>query len=167
MTDSPCSGKFGGLPGWREGKLPYSDRERWLASAPRIAGLVAPVAEPISIAKGTPRRVTVRLHANGAQTISLVALEDADIRAAGVAGYIRPIDRSTEKDRYFLTCSGRSCDGLAMTIVIGGQKPVEFILLGSRTGLPPSGQPLLAARPKFARPQYSPDATITMSRVRL
>jgi hypothetical protein len=162
----PLPRRFGGVEEWRQSKLLYSDRERWLASAPPIAGL-SPVAEPIAIAKGSPRRVTVRLHANGAQTVSLVAPEDADIRAAGVPGYIRPIDRSTAKDRYFVTCSGRSCDGLAMTIVIGDRKPVEFIVLGSRAGLPPSGQALLAARPKFARPQYSPDATITMSRVRL
>ena len=167
----PLPHGYGGHQRWKLDKLPYSGRKRWLASAPSITGLVAPVADlvarPSAIVEGRPHTVTVLLHANGAQNISLIAPEDADIRAAGVEGYIRPIDRSTKKERYYLSCSGRTCDGLAMTIVIGNSEPVDFIVLGSRTGLPPSARPLLAGRPRFARPQYSPDATITMSKVRL
>jgi len=54
-----------------------------------------------------------------------------------------------------------------MEIVIGKAGPVEAIVLGSRPGLPASARTLLDARPRHARPQYSPDATVTMSRLRL
>jgi hypothetical protein len=44
---------------------------------------------------------------------------------------------------------------------------MPFTLIGSRRGLPAIAKPLLEQRPRFARPQYSPDATLTISRVAL
>ena len=68
---------------------------------------------------------------------------------------------------YYLTGFGRSCDGLTLQIVAGSDKPIVFTLVGARSGLPDSARPLLAARPKNARPQYLPDQTLTFSRIRL
>ena len=155
---------------WTRGKLAHSDRPRWLQPAPAIAGLAAPAAEaaadPIA-ATGKPRTITVVLRANGADSIGLIAPKEADIRAAGVAGSARPFDRSAKKQKYYLTCFGRSCDGLTLQIVAGNEKPIEFTLVGTRRGLPQSAKPLLAARPVNARPQYLPDQTLTFSRIRL
>ena len=39
--------------------------------------------------------------------------------------------------------------------------------LGTRAQLPPSAAPLLAARPRFARPQYNRDESITLGHVNL
>jgi hypothetical protein len=47
------------------------------------------------------------------------------------------------------------------------QPRVELTLVGSRSGLPQSAQPLIAGRPQFARPQYLPDATLTVAKIRL
>ena len=44
---------------------------------------------------------------------------------------------------------------------------VEFTLAGSRRGLPEVARPLLSDRPRNARPQYAPDSTLTVSRIRL
>jgi hypothetical protein len=44
---------------------------------------------------------------------------------------------------------------------------LPFSLICSRRGLPAIATPLLKQRPRFARPQYSPDATLTISRVAL
>ena len=96
-----------------------------------------------------------------------MAPEDARIRAAGVRGYVRPIDAAAEDGPYIVACSGRSCDGIELTIVQGKTTPTVFTLVGLRSGLPASAQPLLAARPKFARPQYAPDQTIAFARVKL
>jgi hypothetical protein len=158
---------YGRLGQWRWAKLPYSKRERWLSAAPALADMKPPTATPLAIAKGSPRAVKLLLRTNGADSVTLVAPEDADIRSAGVEGFVRPIDRSVKEDKYYLQCFGRSCDGQAMTIVIGNPKPVELTIVGSRSGLPPSAARLVAARPKFARPQYSPDATITVSRLKI
>jgi hypothetical protein len=152
---------------WRWAKLPYSKRERWLSAAPAVTRMSPPTATPIDIAKGRQRIVRLLLRTNGADSVTLVAPENADIRFAGVEGFVRPIDRSVKEDKYYLQCFGRSCDGQAMTILIGNPKPVELTIVGSRSGLPPSAARLIAARPKFARPQYSPDATITVSRLRI
>jgi hypothetical protein len=152
--------------GWRYDTLPYSDRKRWLAPAPAVPGLKPPAIELLG-SRQTPagRIITIRLHPNGAQSVGLIGPKDADIRTAGAAGFIRPVDRSTKNQKYYLTCFGRSCDGLTLQITTGVAQPMGFILVGSRPGLPPAATPLLAARPKNARPQYVPDETVTVSRL--
>jgi hypothetical protein len=152
---------------WRWDKLPYSERKRWVTAAPPIAGLQAPVVQAVSqVQNGGQRTVTVRLQANGSDRISLIAPEDARISSAGVPGYVRPIDMH-EDGKYDIDCFGRSCDGLTLTLVIDQAKPVEFLIAGSRAGLPSAAAPLLAARPRFARPQYSRDETIAFTRAKL
>jgi len=154
---------------WTRGKLPHSERLRWLLPSPAIAGLAGPTAQPEPVSPGTghPRTISVTLRANGADSVGLIAPKDADIRAAGVAGSMRPFDRSAKQQKYYLTCFGRSCDGLTLQIVTGSDKPIEFMLVGARRGLPDSARPLLAARPGNARPQYLPDQTVTFARIRL
>ena len=154
---------------WTRGKLPYSERPRWLAPAPAVSGQIPPVTEPVSqpAAKGQLRTIQLRLHANGADSVALIARKDADIRAAGVDGSMRPFDRSAKKQKYYLTCFGRGCDGLTLKIVAGTEKPIEFTLVGVRRALPSTAGPLIAARPKNARPQYLPDQTLTVSRIKL
>jgi hypothetical protein len=152
---------------WRWDKLPYTDRKRWVTNAAPIAGIQAPVVQAVSqVQNGGQRTVTLRLQANGADRISLIAPEDARIRAAGVPGYIRPIDVH-EDGKYDIDCFGRSCDGLSLIVVIDQTKPVEFLIAGSRAGLPSAAAPLLAARPRLARPQYSRDETIVFTRAKL
>ncbi|MEO8548038.1 MAG: M20/M25/M40 family metallo-hydrolase [Sphingomicrobium sp.] len=165
---APLPERFNAAGKWRLGKLPYSDRKRWLASAPTARGLAAPAIQIVGRrVAGGARRVTVRIQSNGAETVALVAPKDARIVAAGTGAFVRSIDRRAAGDRYVVRCFGRSCDGLAMDIVIAKAGPIDVIVLGSRSGLPASAKPLVGARPRFARPQYSPDATITISRLRL
>jgi hypothetical protein len=152
---------------WRWASLPYSDRRRWVTDAPPIAGIQPPVAQLLSqVQNGGQRTVTLRLKANGADRISLIAPENARIRAAGVPGFIRPID-ARENGKYDVDCFGRSCDGLTLIAVIDQAKPVELTVVGSRPELPPGAAPLLAARPKFARPQYNRDESIVFTRVKV
>ena len=156
---------------WTRGKLAHSDRLRWLAPAPPIAGLTPPTVQlsgrPSPPEKAKPRTIRLVLHANGADSVGLIASKDADIRAAGVAGSMRPFDRSAKAQKYYLTCFGRSCDGMILNIVAGSDKPIEFTLVGAKSGLPASGLPIIAARPNNARPQYLPDQTLTFSKIRL
>jgi hypothetical protein len=152
---------------WKRGELPFSERPRWLASAPADPAAKAPDIELLSqTANGKERTVTVRLVANGNERVELIAPRDARIRSAGTAGFVRPIDQS-EDGKYFINCFGRSCDGAVLQLTIGQLKPVEFFVLGTRIPLPASATPLLKVRPLYARPQYNRDEAIAFARRRL
>jgi hypothetical protein len=164
---APLPAGYADARDWSWGKLPYSEAQRWLAPAPG-ADMKAPAVELVaSIRNGSERTLVVRLRPNGAERMQLIAPKDARIRAAGVRGFVRPIDPAADAGRYAISCSGRSCEGLELTIVQGRTEPTLFTLVGARSGLPPSAQPLAAARPKFARPQYAPDQIVAFTRVRL
>ena len=151
---------------WKRGELPFSERPRWLASAPAGPVAKAPDFQLLSqVATGNERTLTLRLAANGNERVELIAPRDAKIRSAGVPGSVRPIDQS-EDGKYFIDCFGRSCDGAELQLTIGKRKPVGFIILGTRTPLPASAAALLKGRPRYARPQYSRDEAIVFARRR-
>jgi len=152
---------------WDLGKLPYSDRRRWLAPTTSSSGAKAPDIQLLEVVRnGKERAITLKLRANGNERIELIAPKDSTIRAAGVQGFVRPI-QPQESGKYYLDCFGRRCDGLTLMIVAGRPEPIDFLVFGSRPGLPPQAAPLLSARPAFARPQYARDETIAFSRRRL
>ena len=162
---APLPASFGS--GWRRGKLPLGDTIRWIKPAPPDPSSNPPSVKLVSeLRSGNERTLTLRLAANGNDEIELVAPEDARIRSAGVAGFVRPIDQSAE-GKYYLGCSGRSCDGAILQLTTDQPKPIRFLVIGWREGLPASAAPLLRAKPRFARPQYSPSATIVFTRLNL
>ncbi|MEA3046266.1 MAG: hypothetical protein QOJ53_598 [Sphingomonadales bacterium] len=152
---------------WQRTEMPYATRRRWAAPAPAI-----PVAAPmVTLVAQQPveggRRLRLRLAANGAETIGLIAPPEAGLRAAGAASFMRRFGQGAATDKYYLRCIGRACDGAEIDLVVGGVAPVEFTLIGTRSGLPAVAAPLVRARPATARAQYGPDATITVGRIRL
>jgi hypothetical protein len=156
------------LANWHEGKLPFSQRSRALAPAPPLPGIRPPSIQLLeSVASGNERRIRLRLVANGAERITLVAPEEAHIRSAGVAGFVRPISGANSSGRFTITCTGRSCDGTELRIDALSAKPIALTIVGARNGLPASAAPLLRSRPPNARPQYVPDETLTISHVNL
>jgi hypothetical protein len=153
--------------GWKRGELSFGG-ERWLAPAPADArAATAPSVRLVSeLRHGSERTVTLRLGANGNDSIALIAPEDSNIRSAGVEGFVRPIDPS-DRGKYSIGCFGRSCDNLVLEVTMGTTKPIPLIVLGSRAGLPASAEPLLRARPSLARPQYARDESIAFARLKL
>jgi hypothetical protein len=162
---SPPPAAYGRIAHWRWTALPYLDGDRWVADAAPAQGVKPPSIElgPNVIADGN-RAASFRIHANGAAWIVLVGTADSRIAAAGTRDFLRPIDRSA-KGKYYLECSGRSCDGAMMEFVTPVKDRIGFTLIGGRESLPAQAAPLLGARPEFARPQYRPDETLTVSRV--
>jgi hypothetical protein len=153
---------------WRGGKLDFSERTRAIAPAPPFPGIAAPSIQPIEVVRnGAERTVRLRLKANGSERILLVAPAEAQIRMAGVPGFIRPIADEHSSGKYIISCTGRSCDGAELTIDLDDARPVDFTVVGARNGLPPSAESLLRARPRFARPQYVPDETLAVTHVKL
>lgn len=162
---APLPRAFGS--GWKRSKLPFSDRPRWLSPAPGDPAIVAPAIQLVSsVRNGDERTVSVRIAANGSDSIALVGPPDAKIRSAGIQGFVRPIDQ-TQDGRYSISCFGRSCDGATLQLTIGQPKPIRILVLGSRAGLPGNAAPLLSARLKFARPQYNRDESIAFTRATL
>ncbi|HET9811938.1 MAG TPA: hypothetical protein VFP53_09645, partial [Sphingomicrobium sp.] len=110
------------------------------------------------------RTVAFTIEPNGAQSVALIGTKDAGIVSAGSGDFVRPIQPDAKGD-YYLTCFGRSCAGAVMRFTTTVRQPTGFTLIGSRPGLPPVAAPLVGERPRFARPQYVPDSTMTMSRI--
>jgi peptidase M28-like protein len=152
---------------WKRGTLPFSDRKRWLAAAPADPSTKAPDVIPISsLQNGDERTVIIRVASNGNERVELIAPEGAKIRSAGSQGFVRPIDQN-ENGKYLIDCFGRSCDGLPIELVVGKTTPIDWLIVGSSPGLPSAAAPLIAARPKFARPQYNRDESIVFARRKL
>ncbi|MEO8454718.1 MAG: M28 family peptidase [Sphingomicrobium sp.] len=152
---------------WTRARLPFSERPRWLASAPTDPGTKAPGIQLVSqVQNGSDRTLTLRLTANGNDRVELIAPENARIRSAGVQGFIRPIDQN-ESGKYLIDCFGRSCDAAVLQLTIGKASPIEVLVLGSKAELPPAAAPYIRRRPKFARPQYNRDETIAFARFKL
>jgi hypothetical protein len=152
---------------WAQTEMPYTTRRRWAAPAPPVA-VAAPTATVVAqrpIAGG--RRVRVRLAANGAETIALIAPSGAALRGAGHGPFMRRFGRGQASDKYYVRCIGRACDGAEIDIVIGSAQPVDFTIVGTRSGLPAAAAALVRARPATSRAQYGPDATIAIGRMRL
>ena len=153
---------------WKLGQLPFSRRERWLTPAPKIEGIRPPSLETLEVVRhGDARTIRLRLKANGAERILMVAPADARIETAGAKGFARSIGDPDSDGKFTISCTGRSCDGAELTIDQASAAPIEFIVVGSRNGLPASAAPLLQSRPVNARPQYTPDETVAVARVRV
>jgi hypothetical protein len=111
--------------------------------------------------------VWIALSPGGGNAVSIRFAEGANVLGLGLPEAAVRIPAQGEPKKAMLRCSGRSCDGFVIEAVLGDRKPVEAELFSTRFSLPPEGQPLVAARPKDAISQYSPDSTITMRRIRL
>jgi hypothetical protein len=158
---------YGNVAGWRRDELPHLEGKRWIAPTARLADLAPPTLHLLGNGTKDDRRtVTFRIEAKGAESVTLIGAKDSKIVSAGSGSFVRPIAPDT-KGPYFFTCFGRSCDGAVMQFTTSNAKPLTFTLVGSRRGLPATAKALLDQRPRFARPQYSPDATLTISRVAL
>ncbi|URD61373.1 M20/M25/M40 family metallo-hydrolase [Sphingomonas sp. KRR8] len=142
-------------------------RQRWVAPAPAVAGIVAANAIPLETTPAPGgRRLRLRLQTNGADSMTLSADKGAAVLGLGVPGQVRPINAKQSSGAFWLTCTGRSCDGQVVELLVG-PKPLVLTVLGTRWSLPPAAAPLKAAQPAFARAQYLPDATVVVSRVRI
>jgi hypothetical protein len=162
---APLPSNFPGA--WKKGVLPYNGRTRWISPAPLIQTAV-PTAKVVgSSAAGAGRRLRLALSPGGGNSFAIRFPEDAKVLALGLPGAANSIPAKGEPDKALLRCTGRSCEGLQIEVLLGDRKPVTAELFSTRFGLPPEGRPLEAARPTNAQPQYAPDQTITRSRVRL
>jgi hypothetical protein len=148
-------------------EVPWSSYRRWALDA-RGPALAPPALERLSErAVGGNRLLSFRLRMHGSEVVRIVGPKGARFLAAAAGGSTRRFGKGGAKEAPVLRCHGRSCDGLAMSLLIAGTAPLEATIVGSRSGLPPEGAALVRGRPATAQPQYVPDTTLAVGRVRL
>ena len=160
----PAFDRFGP---WQSKPLPFNKRLRWQAPAPLIAGRGATVSVEANVRSGGKRLLRLRLDRGGADAMLLRFDEDTPVLAMGMAGKLRTIDASSDKGASILRCSGRSCDGLQVEVLLGTPAPVTAMIVAQRFVPPREAAPLLARRPANAHPQYSPDGQFRIGGVKL
>lgn len=148
-------------------QIPWSSRPRRAAAAPSL-----PVPPP-SLTKLSEsfvaggRLVTLRLASGSADTWWLRAPASAQLKAVRLNGETRSFGKGKADDDFVLRCHGRGCEGATVQLLLGNSGTVEATMSTMRRGLPAAAAPLVRARPANATPQYSPDATYAVARVRL
>ena len=164
---APMPDGFVRFGNWKAGPLPYNKRVRWQAKAPKIEGLHAALAVVASAADARGRLVRVKLARGGADGLLLRFDEKTPVLAMGLPGKVRVIGKEADKGPSFIRCSGRSCDGLKVDLLLGTKKAVTAMLVAQRFVPPREAAALLALRPNTAQPQYSPDSQVDIQAVKL
>jgi hypothetical protein len=148
-------------------EVPWSSYRRWAVPA-RGPAVAPPALERLGDrSAGGNRLLTLRLRMGGSDVVRLVGPKGARFLAVRARGSSRRFGEGGPKDAPVLRCHGRSCDGLEFDLLLAGTKPLEATIVGSRSGLPTEGKELARTRPKTAQPQYVPDTTLAVGRVRL
>jgi hypothetical protein len=148
-------------------EVPWSSRKRWAAPAPRLVvdpPRVEKIAERMT-AQG--RLVTLKLASGGAEAVLLRAEPEAGFLATRAGGRLMRFGGGREDDDFILRCVGRSCDGMRIELLLAAKSRVKAVVVGIRPGLPAAAAPLVRARPALAAPQYSPDSTVAVRKLRL
>jgi hypothetical protein len=163
---APLPASFG--RGFERGvEVPWSSRKRWAASAARIPTQPPGIEKMAERIVPQGRLVTLRLTANGAETMLLRAKPEAGFLAVRAGGGTMRFGGGREQDDFVLRCLGRSCDGMQIELLLAAKARVGATIMGVRPGLPAAALPLVRARPSLAQPQYSPDSTIAIGKVGL
>ena len=148
-------------------EVPWSSYKRWAVDA-RGPAVAPPTLERLGerVAGGN-RLVSFRLRMRGSDVVRLVGPKGERFLAASAGGSFRRFGKDEAKEAPVFRCHGRSCDGLAVNLLVAGTAPLDATIVGSRSGLPEEGAALVRGRPATAQPQYIPDTTVALGKVRL
>jgi len=150
---------------WKKGVLAYNSRTRWVTDAPLVE-TPAPRARLIkSEPSGNGRRVWLQLWPGGGNAVAIRFAEAAAVQRLGLPAATQPIPARGKPEKAALRCSGRSCNGLVIEVLLGDRKPVKAELFATRFSLPTKGAPLAAGRPAHSHPQYGPDSSVRMAAI--
>jgi hypothetical protein len=148
-------------------EVPWSSYKRWAAEASGPA-VAPPALERLAgRVEGGNRLVSFRLRMRGSDVVRLVGPKGARFLAVRAGGAFRRFGQDDAEEAPVLRCHGRSCDGLEVTLLVAGTAQLEATVIGTRSGLPPEGANLVRSRSNLAQPQYVPDSTVAVGKVRL
>lgn len=148
-------------------EVPWSSYKRWAVDA-RGPAVAPPALEGLAarVDRGN-RLMSFRLRMRGSDVVRLVGPKGARFLAAKAGGSFRRFGQVDGKEAPVFRCHGRSCEGLEVTLLVAGTAPLDATIIGTRGGLPPEGAALVRSRAEKAQPQYVPDTTVAVGKVRL
>ena len=148
----------------RNVEVSWSSYKRWAVDF-KGPPLAPPALERLGDRSvGSDRLVAFRLRSGGSDVVRIVGAKGVRFLAVRAGGGKRRFGAGEEA---VLRCHGRSCDGMAFELLIAGKAPAEVTLIGSRSGLPREAEALARSRPATVQPQYVPDTSLVVDRVRL
>jgi hypothetical protein len=148
-------------------EVPWSSYKRWAGEA-RGPAVAPPLLEDrAGRVEGGDRLISFRLRMRGSDVLRLVGPKGARFLAVRAGGAFRRFGKGDPEEAPVFRCHGRSCDGLEVSLLVAGTAPLEATIVGTRSGLPPEGAALAQGRAATARPQYVPDTTVAVGKVRL
>ncbi len=157
----PLPESLDALGPWELTELPYSTRRRWTAPAPdRIAPFPEASAVP-GPAAPNGRSYIVNFRPNLSEAIALRLPPSARLVRAGLPGRTLPLGEGAPDSPSWIRCVGRSCEQLQLELHFAGTQRIEAQLIGTNTTMP-AMVPFPLPRPANARPQYGPDAFVTI-----
>ena len=157
----PLPDSFDSFGPWELTELPYSTRRRWTApAADRISPFPEAIAVPGPVVPNG-RRYIVSLQPNLSESIALKLPANARLVRAGLPGRPLPLGEGAADSPYWIRCVGRSCEQLELELHFDGTERAEVQLIGTNTTLP-TMVPFTLPRPANSRPQYGPDAYVTI-----
>ena len=167
----PAVLKAGGFPQRPEVPFPWSPpMARALAApapSPRAAAPELAVLEDSTM--NGKRHLRLRLTSpRGAPAGTVYVSKGARLESIAIDGQPIPVTEWGAKEEWRpYTNLTLPAQGSELTLVLGNAQPVDWYVLDRTYGLPPSGQALLAARPKDAVPIQEGDVTLVRRKVRI
>jgi len=167
----PAVLKAGGFPQRPEVPFPWSPpMARALAApapSPRAAAPELAVLEDSTM--NGKRHLRLRLTSpRGAPAGTVYVSKGARLESIAIDGQPIPVTEWGAKEEWRpYTNLTLPAQGSELTLVLGNAQPVDWYVLDRTYGLPPSGQALLAARPKDAVPIQEGDVTLVSRKVRI
>jgi hypothetical protein len=73
----------------------------------------------------------------------------------------------TKLDRVVVACMSRDCASAALTLTLSDDAPLDAVVSEDHFGLPPEGERLAAARPKWAAPSQNGDGVLLISHLHI
>lgn len=133
---------------------------RLAAPAPAHDGQAVTIEVAPVPGDGAGRALSLRLAANGADEIIVIAPEGAALADVAAGGEKLPF---AGKGESVIRCSGRACADFSVVATVG-DAPAEWTIIGVRHGLGADGDALKAARPDWAVPAHGGDVRMIVSR---
>ena len=167
----PAVLKAGGFPQRPEVPFPWSPpMARALAApapSPRAAAPELAVLEDSTM--NGKRHLRLRLTSpRGAPAGTVYVSKGARLESIAIDGQPIPVTEWGAKEEWRpYTNLTLPAQGSELTLVLGNAQSVDWYVLDRTYGLPPSGQALLAARPKDAVPIQEGDVTLVSRKVRI
>jgi hypothetical protein len=115
------------------------------------------------------RRVTLVLQgSDDANQMAFILTKPSNLEAIDIKDWHFDVPPQwTKLDRVVVACMSRDCASAALTLTLSDDAPLDAVVSEDHFGLPPEGERLAAARPKWAAPSQNGDGVLLISHLHI